>query len=281
MRRFALASSLAALSLIGSASPVSAALVIGQTAPPNPPLTCSGLLVDAVQPTVTAGNSYVVPVNGTITSWSHNAYAGADQKMTMKVWRHVSGQTYMAVGHDGPRDLIGGTLNTFTGISVPVKAGDVLGSNVGPPSNACTFSAPGDTTLGRVSDLADGQSGEFMSSPDQRVNIAAVFSPSNTFTLGEVKRNKKKGTATLTVDVPNPGELTATGKGVRSASSAPRAVRSKSVPAGAAQLLIGAAGKKKRKLKKTGKVTVAPTITYTPSGGEPSMQTLKLKLKKR
>jgi hypothetical protein len=238
------------------------------------------VLVDELQPTVTAGNSYVVPANGTITSWSHNAYAGADQKITMKVWRHVSGQTYMAVGHDGPRDPIRGTLNTFTGISVPVKAGDVLGSNVGPASNACTFSAPGDTTLGRVSDLADGQSGEFMSSPDQRVNIAAVFSPSNTFTLGEVKRNKKKGTATLTVDVPNPGKLTATGKGVKAAGAG--AVISKTVTApGAVKLLIRANGKKQKTLSEKGKVKVKLKVTYTPTGGDPSTQSTKLKLKKR
>jgi hypothetical protein len=43
--------------------------------------------------------------------------------------------------------------------------------------------------------------------------------PSNTFTLGARTKNKKKGTATLTIaDLPNPGDLTASGNGVKAAS---------------------------------------------------------------
>jgi hypothetical protein len=283
--KIGVAASLAALSLAVSASPAGAAVTIGQTAPPNPPLTCSGgLLVDSAQPTVTAGNSYVVPGNGTITSWSHNAYAGAGQTMKMKVWRHVSGQTYMAVGHDGPRDLIGGTLNTFTGIDVPVKAGDVLGLSVGVggAANACSFSAPGGSVLGRMSDLADGQSGEFTSFANQRANIAAVFAPSNTFTLGKVKRNRKKGTATLTVeDVPNPGELVLSGKGLRKASTSGALVAKTVTAPGDVTLKVRAKGKKKRKLNESGKVRVKANVTFTPTGGDPRTQSRKLMLKKR
>jgi hypothetical protein len=104
--------------------------------------------------------------------------------------------------------------------------------------------------------------------------------PSNAFTLGAITRNKKKGTATITVNVPNPGELTGSGNGVK-ASSAGRAVISKSVGAGQAQLLIKAKGNKKRKLNETGKVKLSVAITYTPTGGDPSTQSVKVKLKKR
>jgi hypothetical protein len=79
------------------------------------------------------------------------------------------------------------------------------------------------------------------------------------------------------VNVPNPGELTASGKGVNAAGAA---VISKAVTAGTASLLIKAKGKKKRKLNENGKVKVNPTITYTPTGGDPSTQSRKLKLKK-
>ena len=104
--------------------------------------------------------------------------------------------------------------------------------------------------------------------------------PSNAFTVGAITRNKKKGTATITVDVPNPGELTASGNGVQ-AASADRAVISKSVGAGQAQLLIKAKGKKKRKLNETGKVKLNVKITYTPTGGDPRTQSIKVKLKKK
>ena len=60
--------------------------------------------------------------------------------------------------------------------------------------------------------------------------MTAVFVPSNSFTLGEAKRNKKKGTATLAVEVPNPGELALAGKGVKPAGAA-GALAATSVPA--------------------------------------------------
>jgi subtilisin-like proprotein convertase family protein len=104
---------------------------------------------------------------------------------------------------------------------------------------------------------------------------------SNVFTLGAISRNKKKGTATLKVNVPNPGELALSGKGLTTARAA-GAVVAKTVPtAGEVKLLIRARGKKKRRLNETGKVKVKPTITYTPTGGDPSTQSRDLKLKKR
>src|SRR5262249_23614464 len=86
--------------------------------------------------------------------------------------------------------------------------------------------------------------GPFM---DERPAFDFVFPvfvrPSNAFTVGAITHNKKKGTGTLTVNLPNPGELTGSGQGV---SAAGAAVTSKSVPAGPARLLIKAKGKKKR-----------------------------------
>ncbi len=40
-------------------------------------------------------------------------------------------------------------------------------------------------------------------------------------------------------------------------------------------------GKKKRQLNETGKVKLNVAVTYTPTGGDPSTQSRKLKLKKR
>jgi hypothetical protein len=106
-----------------------------------------------------------------------------------------------------------------------------------------------------------------------------VLDPSNTLAFGRIVRNKKKGTATLTVNVPNPGELTASGNGVKAAGAA---VISKTVTApGAAQLLIKAKGKKKRKLNDTGRVKLNVAVRFTPTGGDPRTQSIKVKLKKR
>jgi hypothetical protein len=282
LMRLALAGGLAALSLAGSASHAAASVTLGQLSPNPESVSCVTSAVDFAQPTVTSGNPYVVPGAGTITSWSHNARSSANQTLTMKVFRKLADpSTYMAVGHDGPRPLAASTLNTFPA-SVPVKPGDVLGLNRASPNiTACFILVPGESYLFRPGNLADGASGAFSSASNQRPNISAEFVPSNAFTLGEAKHHKKKGTATLTVDVPNPGELALSGNGVKTAGVA-GAVAAKTVPtAGEVKLMIKAKGKKRRKLNEAGKVGVKPRVTYTPTGGDPSTQSRKLKLKKR
>jgi hypothetical protein len=279
-----LASALAALALTAGAPPATAAVTIGQTGPPTG--GCNG--TDLVQPTVTSGNSYVVPTTGgignwTITSWSTQAGPVAGM-LAMKAYRPLGGPTYRVVGHDGPETLTPSTLNTFPA-SVAVTAGDVIG--VSAPAvfvPGCRFSAAmGNAPLYRTGNLADGEQGNFNpDDPGERLNISAVITPTHTFTLGTVERNRKKGTATITVeDVPNPGELVASGKGVKRASAG-GAVSAKTVTTpGDVQLKIRAQGKKKRKLNETGQVKVKPSVTFTPTGGDPNTQSLKLTLKQR
>jgi hypothetical protein len=72
------------------------------------------------------------------------------------------------------------------------------------------------------------------------------------------------------VSVPNEGELSASGKGVSAALLGPPN-----------RLLIRAVGKKKRKLNSIGKVKLNVAITYTPTGGSPNTQSVKVKLIKR
>jgi hypothetical protein len=233
------------------------------------------------------GNSYVVPSTGgvtswTVTSWSHKASADSGQSLTMKFWRPLGGSMYMAVGHDGPRSPTPGTLNTYGGLSIPVKAGDVLGISPdgGGGNNGCSILVVGDQFSYQVGALADGQSDTFTGTTlGERLNVSAVVEPVNTFTLGSVTRNKKKGTATLACNLPNPGDLSGSGNGAKVSST--RAVTSKSVGAGQAELLIKAKGKKKKKLNQKGKVKLNVAVTYTPTGGSPNTQSVKVKLKKK
>jgi hypothetical protein len=202
--------------------------------------------------------------------------------LAMKIYRPLGGTTYMAVAHDGPRALSPSVLNTFTGLSVPVTVGEVLGDStpsVNGGSAAIFPGAPGDQNLFRPN-LADGASGAFDNDdPEYRVDISAVINPTNSFTPGAVTRNKMKGTATLAFNLPNPGDLTGSGQGAQVASTG--AVTSKAVPAGTATLLVKAKGKKKRKLNEKGKVKLNLAVTYAPTGGDPSTQSVKVKLKKR
>jgi hypothetical protein len=169
--------------LIATPGGAGAATTIGQLAPPNPPAFCTLGPFDVVQPTVTSGNSYVVPSNGVLTSWSHNAAAGAGQTLTMKVFRKVADpNTYQVIGHDGPRPLDASALNTFPA-SIPVKPGDLLGvndANASDANNACLFiTGAGDLHRELEGDLADGASDDFdVSGPtDTRINATASVEP--------------------------------------------------------------------------------------------------------
>jgi len=183
LKRLALTGFLAALSLAAIASPAPASVAIGQLAPSLPSSETSAD-TDRAQPTVTAGNSYVVPTiagvtNWTLTSWSHYAAADVGQQLTMKVFRKVADPlTYTVVGHDGPRPLTPSIVNTFQ-TSLPVKAGDVLGNNSkSPVDNGSYFAAPGDSPINLTPGLADGQMGIFApEAAEVRLNISAVLEP--------------------------------------------------------------------------------------------------------
>jgi hypothetical protein len=271
------ASCLGAMLFFTGAPCALASVTLGQVAPTTPAANCGGP-GDFAQPTVTSGPSYVAPGAGTITSWSHQAASGAGQQLALKVFRKVADPaTYRVIGHDGPHDLAPNGLNGFPA-NLQVKAGDVLG--LGNPTSTlfgCKFTSPGESFLVAAGYLQDGGFGAFSTdtSGNPRLNVSAVFVYSNSFAFGKKNLNKKKGTATLTVSVPNPGELTMS-------TSPTGAGLTKSVAtAGDVQLLVKATGKQKKQLKQSGKVTVKPTIAFTPTGGETNTQSTRLKLKKR
>jgi hypothetical protein len=268
----------AALLLVAGATPAPA-VTIGQLAP-TPTSECEGQF-DLLQPTVSSGNAYVVPSTGgvtswTVTSWSTNAVTDPSQTMTMKIFRKVADPaTFMVVGHEGPHTLVAG-VNTFP-VNLRVRAGDVLGAHFLGNIGACVFDAPGEEFLLADIDLADGESGAFGSLFDQRLNAAADLTPTSDFTLGKLKK-KPNGTAVLNVNVPNPGELRVSGKGVKASADA---VFAKLVAAGTAKLVIRAKGKKRAKLNDTGKATVKPKISFTPTGGTASVESRKVKLRRK
>jgi hypothetical protein len=285
MLRVAFASGCVATALATATSSAGAAVTIGQTGP------VSGLCSqdqDWAQQVVSSGAVYIVPslppaTSLSITSWSHEAHSTPDQKIKFRVYRPVLGLTYQVVAQD-IHTLTPSLLNTFPA-DVPVQPGDILGISNGPdtPNMGCGTGEFTETDL--VSNgtnsgpgLAPGDQVAFTAVGGARLDVSAVVEPTNKFNVGATTRNKKKGTATLTVDVPNPGELTVSGNGAREAV----AVTAKSVPAaGPVALKIKATGKKKKKLNRTGKAKVAPTITYTPTGGAATSQSITLKLKKK
>jgi hypothetical protein len=260
----------------GFGSPAAASVTLGELAP-GVPTSCSASF-DFLQLS-SPGNTYAMPAAGVVTSWTHKSQVGMGQEPTLKVFRKTGDpMSYAVVGHDGPHPIAATSTETFSA-SIPVQAGDVLGiTGAGGANIGCQFGGTVGETGFRSGNLADGAFGDFASGgTDERLNLTAVLEPTSTFTLAKPGLNRKKGTATLTATVPNPGTLVASGKGVRASGLA---ASSKVVAAGTVRLVVRAKGRQRKKLNDTGAVKVKLNITFTPVSGQPSTLTRKLKLKK-
>jgi hypothetical protein len=173
---------LVSLVAIVGAPAASAQLTVGQNPPPGiPPRLCEfESAYDEVQVQTAAGNSYVVPVAGVLTSWTTVVGPATGQAFGLKVYRPLGGEIYQVIGVDGPRALVPGTANTFP-VNIPVVAGDVLGVVLGPNSAAdCVFDTglsqdiirfhPGNDAVGSSNTF-----GNFFESA--RLNISATLLP--------------------------------------------------------------------------------------------------------
>jgi hypothetical protein len=94
---------------------------------------------------------------------------------------------------------------------------------------------------------------------------------SNVFRLGKLTRNTRNGTGLLVVDLPGTGTLSLTGRGL--------AKRQQSVStAGSVELAIKTKGSFVERLARTGQLKLTASITFTPTGGDPSTRTRLVKL---
>lgn len=103
------------------------------------------------------------------------------------------------------------------------------------------------------------------------VGAPATQPVENDFIFGKTKRDKQKGTATLLVEVPGPGALELTGKGVKP-------VAADSPSAGDVGMAVRAKGSAKRKLRRSGEKEVTVSVTFTPTGGIANTEKTSIKL---
>lgn len=266
---------LLALACLTAAAPARAAasVTIGQLTPFPPSAACSTSNVDFLEPSVTGGNLYVARQAGTITSWTTNS-SGAGAHYVIKIFRRTPDPDVFQVIAHAPSHTLTSGLNTVA-VNLPVKSGDMIGFNESGAPSSCAFSAPGDSVLTSAGNLSDGATRTFTAQNDVRLNLTAVLVPDNGFTLGGISRDRKLGTASITATTSNPGIVTVSGKGLRKRRSKSLAV------AGPVTFQLTPTGRTARRLVRKGRVTVAPTVTFLPSGGDPSSQSIHLKLLKR
>ncbi len=289
IRRIGLVSALVALGLAASAAPATASVTLGSAlaTEPNGTTSCSAtgssrgcLAVDTFLP----GREVVAPSTGQITSWHVRLGSGTQaQSIRLRILRQTSATEFQILS-SGPLEDIPAGAGTYAFTSqLPIAPGDQVGLEAGSGTDIeWRAPLPGaqSSEYGALPDNQFTTGPPTFTNPDFEHTFNVVLDPTNTFTVGTVTRNKKKGTATIAInDITNPGELTGSGKSAKVSSA--RAVSSKSVGAGSAQLVIKAKGKKRKKLNQKGKVKLSVAVTYTPTGGDPNTQSVKVKLKKK
>lgn len=161
-------------------------------------------------------------------------------------------------------------LNAYNAHPKPGEAITIIGTDLGVGGNVSLGTSP-------VAPSAWSASGFTITLPDDAtgslpltINCGAVSNtiaiqiyqaPSNAFTI--TKATVKGGTATLTVKVPGPGTIQTSGTGSAAAKKTVQKASSATVT-----VHLSSPGKKKLAKAKTGKLSVALRVTFTPTGGK-------------
>ena len=214
------------------------------------------------------------PATGTVTSWRLSANAAPS--VALRVLRPGTGTTMTGVATSGVAGFAGPGISPPITTSLPIQIGDAIGLE-SPMGNLILGNNPGGTSLAwNMPVLANGETRAANTvGPMREVLVQAVVEPANTLTFGKPKLQKNKGTATMTVTVPNPGQISITGAGVKVSG-----LISGAIQPGTFTAKIKATGKKAKKLADSGKVAVKPVFAYTPNNGNSNSQAKKLKLKR-
>ena len=201
IRRIGIATTIASVAasvLCVSASSAGAAEVIGQTG-----INLGSCTDDEayVQKDLASGPGYSPSAPGVITSWSAAGDPDPNQTMVLMVLRPDSATQFTSVGNDIVRTLTPNTLNTFTGLHLPIEPGQRIavylpaGSRAScdfPSGNAADndgYSIPdgvGLPPIGVPFDYSGSDNG-------YRVNAQAVVEPAETGQrAAALKKCKKK-----------------------------------------------------------------------------------------
>ncbi len=167
---------------IGSAGAASAPITLGSTTGTPSGNLCAATVRCTYYSTSSGTTPAVqVPSDGTITGFSLNS-GSATGTVFLRVLR-PAGTSFMGAGTSPAETLTTPGVNTFTGLSLPVKAGDVLG--IDNDSSALLFDQTATTadTFEYQPALADNTTGApTASKPGLKLLLSATEQPSSTTT---------------------------------------------------------------------------------------------------
>jgi hypothetical protein len=263
---------------VGSDLTLPASNTASSCQPSTPP--CTDLLIG-----VHSGNPFPAksPTKGIVTSFAiKTAGAGAGETVTFRLGRLESGTGQAASGAGtGPTVTItGGGIHSVPA-NLAVQPGDYVGIDT---SRTTAFSESPQCGQPRAFLAYHPPLTDFGSfqPPDANFTcellLQATIQPSSVFGFNpkQVYKVSKKFKIVLAIELPGPGGIKVSGKGLARAP-ATRTVSE----AGTVKLPLKLAAKKLRRLEAKGKGGLKVTVTFTPVGGDPGTQTFKLKLKAR
>lgn len=167
----------AAVMLVGPGTAL-AATTIGQTGVDGGACTARTF----VQKDLTSGPSYSPSASGVITSWGAQANSATGQTLQLAVFRRDSDMRYTILRRDSVRTLANlNALNMFTGLRLPIEAGQLIGVYQPPGSMAdCELNGSlGDgVAYSPIGNPADNVPTDYEAvDTPERVNAQAVVEP--------------------------------------------------------------------------------------------------------
>lgn len=254
-------------------SPLTGTFGSGTIGPTNSPTTTT--LFTSTTPET--GAKLTSPIDGVIVRWRITQAVGT---FSLRVLSPEGGQVFTGGPASAPQTPQSTATQTYT-TKLPIKTGQMIGVDDSQGNDKIGFLTGGPFgTNGSFSFIQPKVgNGETRSATGPSnalgaigINADVATIPSNNFDITKVKKNKNKGTALLTVDVPGPGKLELSGTGIKPQRSLGGGRLSKQVDkAGPVTLVVKAKGKKKKKLSNTGKVKVKAQVTFTPAGDAPGV----------
>jgi hypothetical protein len=160
-----------ALALLAASS--ASAITIGETFDPSSGDLCSDNFT-RLQPGAPEAQ-YEAPAAGVITSWSFEADS-APPDLKFKVGRPEGGGFFTIVAESGLVSPDANQLNTYPA-SIPVQAGDVIGSYTATTTAKCERPAPGYPIFVKSGEVLKGEKVLFVFDGDEQLDLSAKLEP--------------------------------------------------------------------------------------------------------
>jgi hypothetical protein len=227
------------------------------------------------------------PVNGNVVLWRIRTTTGTQQPVAFRIVRPLStGSLYTGGATSGTVIPPANSTTPYSAL-LPIKIGDLIGINCCQSISNYFGPAAAENMLRWAPALADGGPGRVPNGGGSlEITVNAEIEPTSAFSVDKVKPGKG-GKVTVTVSVPNPGVLV--GGDTRDKSLAAAAARRKvkylkrrSIVSGAAMTLnlqVKPTKAARQVLASKGMLKTKLKLVFTPTGGNPATQVIKVRLK--